>query len=234
MPVAQPTAFPVTRLPYLGERRGLKFDRLQWPARSKGSFAPILKRANLAFSDYQRSMHQIRYATANDIRMQYTPAFAHDDKLVRLVLAQQCYLYALATLSGRTKTADARRIPGTYLNNKGALDDLMSRAEAAQRTFDFSANPLAWRAHQSHLRAIDRHGSYLNVRALVQHRAWRLYQNGHEIGNEMGIAWHDVRQILQRLVIVATRLGLETYPKHHSFRHEIRADLARQEPQIAA
>jgi hypothetical protein len=207
----------VTRLPYLGERKCLKFDnRVAQRFKRRRALGRELRDGDLSYSDLARMHMQLR-CTASELRLMYTPAFAANDEQVRLVLAQQCYSYACQCLQGMTPG----RVPDDLVNDREKLEALVKCAAEAQRKFNNSSSE-----HDTHLDWMDRNGGYLKLRSTVQHRAWRLFQDCVTIAEELGLTPVGVRQILQRLVIAGRRLGLETFPPHHSYRLEIPADLA--------
>jgi hypothetical protein len=213
-----PNNVTVTRLPYKGERKCLKFDnRVALRFKRKGSLSRELSGGPLAFTDFQRGMHMQHRCTACEMRLMYTPAFAANDEQVRLVLAQQCYSYACQALPGMTHG----RVPDELVNDREKLEALTKRAVDAQHKFDDRTDE-----HATHLDWMDRNGGYLKLRSTVQHRAWRMYHDCVTIAEALGLTPPGVRQILQRLVITGRRLGLETFPPHHSYRIAIPADLA--------
>src|SRR5580700_5755754 len=120
----------VTRLPYMGERRGLKFDNRRGRfLRSRRPLSRDLRDGDLAFQDFQRGMHMMHRCTASEMRLMYTPAFAANDEQARLVLAQQCYSYACSILRGLMHG----RVPDDLVNDREKLEALMKRAVEAQR-----------------------------------------------------------------------------------------------------
>jgi hypothetical protein len=80
--------FPVKRIPYRGERAALKFDRRTHAPRRRSLFKD-LGDGNLSFSDFQNGFHIRSRATANEMRMLYTPEFSKDLEQLKLVIAQQ-------------------------------------------------------------------------------------------------------------------------------------------------
>jgi hypothetical protein len=215
-----PNNVQVTRLPYKGERKYLKFDNRSFSrlcSKKKGRFFRELTDENIDYRDFKFGMHVQLRCVASEMRLMYTPAFAANDEQARLVLAQQCYSYAAACLPGTPNG----RVPEDLVNDREKLDALMKRAVDAQRRADNTS-----REHNTHLDWIDRNGGYLELRAKIQHRAWRLFQDCVTIAEDLGLTSVGVRQILQRLVITGRRLGLETFPPHHSYRLHIPADLA--------
>jgi hypothetical protein len=212
-----PNNVTVTRLPYKGERKHLKFDNRSYMRSRKRTLSRILADGELAYVDFTRGMHMQLRCTASELRLMYTPAFAANDEQARLVLAQQCYSYAAACLPG----VPNGRVPDDLVNDRKKLEALMTRAVDAQRKFNNSSD-----GHDVHLDWMDRNGGYLRLRSMVQHRAWRLFQDCVTIARDLGLTPSGVRQILQRLVISGRRLGLETFPPHHSYRIEVPADLA--------
>jgi hypothetical protein len=215
-----PNNVTVTRLPYKGERKYLKFDNRSFSRLStkpRGRFFQELRDGDLSYTDFQRGMHMEMRCTASDMRLRYTPAFAANDEQTRLVLAQQCYSYAAACLRGTPNG----RVPENLVDDREALEALVKRAVDAQRKFDNQSD-----AHDVHLDWLDRNGGYLQLRATVQQRAWRLFQDCVTIARDLGLTPTGVRQILQRLVITGRRLGLETFQPSHSYKIIIPADLA--------
>src|SRR6202030_2491855 len=71
----QAKSFVVTKLPYSGERQCLRFDRRT--SKGRGTLSKSLRDGNLSFSDYQNGMHISSRATANEMRLLYTPIFAN-------------------------------------------------------------------------------------------------------------------------------------------------------------
>jgi hypothetical protein len=216
-PITNPNNVQVTRLPYAGERKYLKFDNRSYSRSRKRTLSSILRSGELDYKDFTNGMHIQLRCTASELRLMYTPAFAANDEQARLVLAQQCYLYAAACLPG----TPSGRVPDELVNDREKLEALVKRAVQAQRKFNNASSE-----HDTHLNWLDRNGGYLQLRSMVQHRAWRLFQDCVTIGGDLGITPVGVRQILQRLVITGRRLGLETFPPHHSYKLIIPADLA--------
>jgi hypothetical protein len=212
-----PNNVTVTRLPYKGERKYLKFDNRSYQRSRKRTLSRILADGELAYVDFTRGMHMQLRCTASELRLMYTPAFAANDEQVRLVLAQKCYSYAAACLPGIA----IGRVPDELVNDREKLEALTKRAVEAQRKFNNSSD-----GHEVHLDWMDRNGGYVQLRSMVQHRAWRLFQDCVTIARDLGLTPSGVRQILHRLVISGRRLGLETFPPHHSYRIEVPADLA--------
>ena len=213
-----PNNVTVTRLPYKGERKSLKFDnRVSLRFKRRGSLSRELRDGDLAFSDFKNGMHMQLRCTASELRLMYTPAFAANDEQVRLVLTQQCYSYACQSLPGMTHG----RVPDELVSDRGKLEVLLNRAVDAQREFNDATDE-----HDTHLGWMDRNGGYLRLRSQIQHRAWRLFQDCVTIAQDLGLRPSGVRQILHRLVITGRRLGLETFPPHHSYKLIIPADLA--------
>jgi hypothetical protein len=212
-----PNGVTVTRLPYKGERRSLKFDNRKYQRDRRRTLSRILADGSLARMDYMSGMHIKLRCTASELRLMYTPAFAGNDEQVRLVLAQQCYSYACQCLPGLTHG----RVPENLINDREALEALTKRAVDAQREFGDGTQE-----HATHIAWCDRNGGYLQLRSTIQQRAWRLFHDCCTIACDLEITPVGVRQILQRLVITGRRLGLETFPPHHSYQFEIPADLA--------
>jgi hypothetical protein len=215
--VTNPNNVTVTRLPYKGERKYLKFDNRSYMRSRKRTLSRILADGELAYVDFTRGMHMQHRCTASEMRLLYTPAFAANDDQARLVLAQQCYSYAAACLPGTPNG----RVPKELVSDREKLEALVKRAVEAQRKFNNSSSE-----HDTHLDWMDRNGGYLQLRSMVQHRAWRLFQDCVTIARDLGLTPPGVRQILQRLVVTGRRLGLETFPPHHSYKLIIPADLA--------
>src|ERR1700677_1031886 len=85
-----PNGVTVTRLPYKGERRSLKFDNRRGRfLRNSRPLSRDLRDGNLSFVDFQRGMHMQHRCGASEMRLMFTPVFAANDEQIRLVLAQQ-------------------------------------------------------------------------------------------------------------------------------------------------
>ena len=208
----------VTRLPYAGERTGLKFDRRNYRGfRRHRAFTD-----KLAWSDIQNGMHFISRASAYEMRLFYTPEFSKSDDLLRLVIAQEGYDYARRLIAGtiafyQPHTREFYRVPEGFVRNREALESLCKRAtdEMRKQIHGTTKGLIIQYRHISWCKA---HGGYIALRTIVAYRAWREAKGCHIIADELGISKVGVRQILQRLCITATKLGLQTFPHHHSWR----------------
>ena len=211
----QAKTFPVTKLPYAGERYSLKFDRrTHTPFRKRRQ--PIGDR--LAWSDYQNGMHIASRATANEMRLHYTPEFSKNDEQLRLVIAQEGYDYAMSLLSGMGRFyGSSDRVPEGFVRNREAIESLCNRATNEMRKQEHGTDKGQIITYR-HISWCDAHGGYIALRNAVAYRAWRQAQDAATIAEQMGISWHGVRQMLCRLCESARKLGLETFPRHHSFR----------------
>lgn len=216
--VEQAKTFQVKKLPYRGERSALKFDRRTHAPRRRSLFKD-LGDGNLSFSDFQNGFHIRSRATANEMRMLYTPEFAKDLEQLKLVIAQQGYCYALANLQGvRAFYGGGERVPQGFVRNREALETLVNKAMNTRRT-------LAAASHNFYrmIEWADRHKGYVALRATIAYRAWREAKDSAAIAEELGLTHNGVRQILHRMCICAKRLGLETFPPHHScFKTDLR------------
>ena len=212
----QAKTFPVTRLPYAGERSCLKFDR-----RNRAPFRNRRGRAfsdKLAWSDVQNGMHFIARATANEMRLHYTPEFSKSDDLLRLVIAQEGFDYAKQLIAGTIEfylIGRDDRVPEGFVRNREAIESLCSTAteEMRKQVHGTQRAKITWFRHLSWC---DAHGGYVALRNAIAYRAWRNAQDAATIAQEMGLSWPGVRQILCRLCESARKLGLETFPRHHS------------------
>src|SRR5437899_2761550 len=72
--------FPIKRIPYGGARRSLKFDRVNHYKRRDKSLSKELGDKGLSYQDYLTGMQIGRRATADDMRLLYTPKFAMNDE----------------------------------------------------------------------------------------------------------------------------------------------------------
>lgn len=205
--------FPVKKIPYVGERRNLKFDRVNYGRASSNPArrAKELADRGLSYQDYLTGMHMGRYATAHDMRLLYTPKFAMNDEQLRLAIAQQGYSFAIQHLPGTIAFyGGGKRVPEGFVRNREALELLVNKAmknhhHLLKNYWHFRCAEMA--AH---------HGGYVALRALIAWRAWREAKDATTIAEEFGMSWVSVRQILHRLCLTALRLGLETFQPHHS------------------
>jgi hypothetical protein len=203
--------FPVKKLPYRGERYSLKYDRRTHASRRRG-FSRALGDAELSFADFQNGFHIKSRATAHEMRLLYTPEFSKDLELLKLVVAQQGYCYALNNLPGvRAFYGGGERVPQGFVRNREALETLVNKAVNTRRKLA-AGNHNYYRLSEW----ADRHKGYVALRATIAYRAWREAKDSATIAAELGMTWVAVRQILHRLCICARRLGLETFPRHHS------------------
>jgi hypothetical protein len=162
-------------------------------------------------------MHFIRRATASEMRLHYTPEFSKNDEQLRLVIAQEGYDYATQLLAGAAKFYGSERVPEGFVRNREAIESLCKRASDSMR-MQVPRTDKAKINHFRHLSWCDAHGGYIALRSAIAYRAWRQAQDAASIAQEMGISWQAVRQMLCRLCESARKLGLETFPRHHSFR----------------
>ncbi len=204
--------FPVTKLPYAGERMALKFDRRSYRP-LKGSLTRALARTKLSYSDFQNGLHIQSRATAHEMRLLYTPEFSKNDGQLKLVACQQGYDYISASHSGTARFYNSERVPNGFLLNRESLEALANKATEARKKYNQSKQQINLHRHISWCQ---RHGGYVTLRAAVAYKAWRLSKDAHTIAGEMGLNQPAVRQMLNRLCKVARRLGLETFPRHHS------------------
>ena len=214
----QAKTFPITRLPYAGERACLKFDRR--------THAPLRKRIvksmgdrKLSWSDYLNGMHIQTRATANEMRLFYTPIFSANDELFKLVLAQQTYTYIWSSWRGvREFFGGSRRVPKEFVENRELLEKLAARVHAEWRERGTSHI-----ANYRHVVLSEKFNGYLAFRAHVAYQAWRLAKDATTIAAEMGIPESKalIRMILCRLCWTARRLGLQTFTPHHSCRNHV-------------
>jgi len=206
----QAKIFPVKRLPYRGERADLRFDRRTHNAWRERPIKALGDK-ELSWSDFQNGMHIKVRATANEMRLLYTPAFANNDEQLKLVVAQQAYSYIRSSLPGIKQFYGGERVPHGFIRNREALESLTAKAlEARRRQVNNT-----WQ-HYVHLTWADNHGGYLALRATIAYKAWREAKDSTTIANEMGLNPAGVRQILNRMCETGRRLGLETFPRHHS------------------
>jgi hypothetical protein len=208
----QAKSFVVTKLPYAGERSSLRFDR-----RSRRPFrvrlAKDLAGAELSYSDFQNGLHIQSRATAHEMRLLYTPIFAGNDEQLKLVISQQAFDYICASHAGTTRFYNSERVPNGFLLNREALEALANKATEARKKFNQSKQQINLYRHISWNQ---RHGGYVALRAAIAYKAWRLAKDAHTIAIDLGMNHCAVRQILNRLCKVARRLGLQTFPRHHS------------------
>jgi hypothetical protein len=204
--------FKVTKLPYAGERQCLRFDRRSRRP-IKGTLSKRLGSADLTYSDYLNGMHISSRATAYEMRLLYTPTFAASDEQLKLVLAQQAYDYICASHAGTTRFYNAERVPQGFILNHDALAALANKATEARKTFHQTGQQINLYRHISWCQA---HGGYMALRATIAYKAWREARDSATIANDLGLNHCAVRQMLNRLCKVARRLGLETFPPHHS------------------
>jgi hypothetical protein len=209
----QAKTFAVTRLPYSGERSGLKFDRrTHSPLRVR-----ILKSMGdqkLSWSDYLNGMHIQSRATAHEMRLLYTPTFSANDELLRLVLAQQTYSYICSSWTGvRQFFGGSKRVPQELVENRELLEKLANHASERWVSYENSSI-----AAYRHVALTKKFGGYLAFRARVAYLAWRTAKDATTIAEELGIphSRHLIRQTLSRQCWTARRLGLETFKPHHS------------------
>src|ERR1700722_250450 len=209
---AEAKQFPVTRLPYAGERRELRFDRRNY-RRSRGTLSKRLADSELSYSDFQNGLHIKSRATAYEMRLLYTPEFSKNDEQLKLVVAQQAYDYIKASHAGTRTFYNSERVPNGFLLNRQALEDLAVKATDARKSYNVTGQQINL---YRHIMLNERHGGYVALRAAIAYKAWRLAKDANTIANELGMNHCAVRQILNRLCKVARRLGLETFPRHHS------------------
>jgi hypothetical protein len=200
--------FPVTRLPYAGEPRHLKYNPPGYGKR------PIrVGKHKLSFEDFQNGMHITSRATAYEMRLFYAPLFSANDEQLRLVIAQQAYDYVRAGLESIAEFYKTEKVPNGFVLNREALENLAKKATEAKKKVDPRAQKIN---HYSHIMWCEPHGGHVALRATIADRAWREAKDSHTIANELGMSWEAVRTILYRLCNTARRLGLETFPRHHT------------------
>jgi hypothetical protein len=208
----QALTFPITKLPYAGEKQCLRFDRRNHRP-VKGSLSKRLAAAELSYSDYLNGLHIQGRATADEMRLLYTPEFSKNDEQLKLVVAQQAYDYVKASHPGTKHFYNSERVPNGFVLNREALEDLAKKATDTRKAYNPKGQKINLYRHISWCEA---HGGYVAMRASIAYRAWRLAKDAHTIGNEMGISWTAVRQILHRMCKTARRLELATFPRHPS------------------
>jgi hypothetical protein len=208
----QAKTFPIKRLPYAGEMSCLKFDRRTWRS-SRRRVTKEMGDANLSYSDFLNGFHIKQRATAHEMRLRYTPLFASDDEKLKLVIAQQSYNYIRVSIQGISAFYGGESVPNGLVINRPALEKLANRATENWKKRIFNRNEMN---RYSHVTSVEANGGYVAMRAAIAYRAWRLAKDSHTIAEEMGVDWRNVRIILYRLCEVARRLGLETFPRHHS------------------
>jgi hypothetical protein len=104
------------------------------------------------------------------------------------------------------------RVPQGFVRNREALEALVNKAMNTRRAQAAAGNYHYYRL----IEWADRHNGYVALRATIAYRAWREAKDSATIAAELGMTWCAVRQILHRMCICAKRLGLETFPPHHS------------------
>jgi hypothetical protein len=208
----QAKSFVVTKLPYSGEKTELKYDRRSWRP-IKGTLSKRLGNAELSYSDYQNGLSIRSRATAHEMRLLYTPEFSKNDAQLKLVVAQQAYDYISASHSGTARFYNSERVPNGFLLNREALEGLANKATESRKTYNQTGQQINLYRHISWCQ---RNGGYVALRAAISYKAWRLAQDAHTIADALGMNHAAVRQILHRLCKTALRLGLETFPPHHS------------------
>lgn len=212
----QAKTFPVTKCPYSGERSSLRFDRrthTPWKRRPMNT-AGDLGGAGISCHDWG-SMHMERRATANEMRLHFTPEFSANDDQLRLVIAQQGYDYIRGNLPEIEQFYGTQRVPNGFVLNHQALEELARKVITAKKLIDPSNQKLA---HFRHIIWCEAHGGYVALRATIAYRAWREAKDSGTIAEELGMSWVAVRQILNRLVQVGAALGFKTFPHHHSYK----------------
>lgn len=216
----QAKTFPITRLPYAGERACLKFDRrTHGPLRMR--IVKAMGNKKLSWADYTNGMHIQVHATAHEMRMFYTPAFAADDKLLRVVLAQSTFTYICASWEGvRQFFGGSQRVPQELVENRELLEKLA--AHASERWARNKVKHSSIAAYR-HVELTKHFHGYLAFRAHVAYQAWRVAKDATTIAEEMGIPQSKclIRMMLCRLCWTARRLGLETFKPHHSCQHHV-------------
>jgi hypothetical protein len=209
---AEAKQFPVTRLPYAGERTDLKFDRRSHRP-LKGRLTKRLGDAELSYSDYQNGLSIRSHATAFEMRLLYTPIFAASDEQLKLVVAQAAYDYVCASHAGTSRFYCSERVPNGFLLNRQALEDLAKKATDSRKSYNQQKQQINLYRHISWCEI---HKGYLALRASIAYKAWREAKDSATIAANLGMTHVAVRQILHRLCKTALRLGLETFPPHHS------------------
>jgi hypothetical protein len=206
--------FPIKKVPYAGERSELRFDqrrRSVW-ARTGSGQPNAIGKASLSFSDFQRGMHIVQYATTDEMRLKFTPEFAKDDDKLWLVIAQESWDYARYSLGGiKDFFGGTERVPNGFVLNREALENLCRKASDHLR----QSENIKFNMYR-HLTWVDAHGGYVRLRDKITRRAWREHKDAHTIANELGMTWTTVRQMLCRLCESARKLDLPTFERHHS------------------
>jgi hypothetical protein len=169
--------------------------------------------AELSYSDYQNGLSIRSRASAHEMRLLYTPIFANNDEQLKLVISQAAYDYISASHAGTSRFYASERVPNGFLLNRQALEDLARKATEARKTYNQTKQRINLYRHISWCEA---HGGYVALRAAISYKAWREAKDSAAIANDMGMNHAAVRQILHRLCKTALRLGLETFPPHHS------------------
>src|SRR6266403_3088569 len=105
----QAKKFPITKVPYRGERRDLKFDR-RTHSPLRRSITSLLGDKQLSYSDILNGMHINVRATAHETRMLYTPEFSANDEQLKLALAQQTFMYVCSQWGGAETSATVHAI----------------------------------------------------------------------------------------------------------------------------
>lgn len=204
--------FKVTHLPYSGERSTLKFDRRTYtPLKKRIGQASSVCKANLDWNDYKRSMHMTVRATAEEMRLKYTPLFASNDDQLRLVIAQQGYDYAVASIPYVVGFYGTERVPEGFVLNREALESLCKKAtEAHKMIVDKGIE------ETRHIMWCEAYGGYVALRARIAYMAWREAKSASVVAEEIGgLTPYAVRQILFRLCDTARALGLPTFKDRH-------------------
>jgi len=157
-------------------------------------------------------MHINVRATAHEMRMLYTPEFSRSDEQLKLALAQQTFMYVCSKWGGiRDFFGGGKRVPQELVDNRELLEKLATKAlKNAKLSKDITWN------HYQHIAWSEKHGGYLTLHASIAYKAWRLAQDSTTIANEMGMNPNAVRAMLARTCWAALRLGLETFPPHHT------------------
>ena len=171
-------------------------------------FRPLRRKefqGQLSWSDLDRFQTQLRQPARN---RRWVPAWALNERQIRHVLAQRCWLFA--------KSGHAGGVPAHLVNDRAALKALVDAFVAKQE-----AN-INWRKlslvqqlmHEAHVAAVSKAGGYLELQALLVWRAYRDLDDSKTIAAALGMTNFAVRHSLCRLNSAARLLGYETQPAH--------------------
>lgn len=162
----------------------------------------------LSFDDYERA-----HVETHKGNLPSVPPFALNPDQLRKVLIMRAFRYVHSGNTPVPENVDWK-----------AIDQAATEKALRGYTIRADASRIQHEMQERHKQAIRRAGSYLALQSSIAYSSWQLGRDSVAVATDLGIDPCNVRATLERIRMIARRLGFEVGVDRRSVKRKLRED----------